>query len=68
MNNVGKEPSCSRPSHSAPAEVVKRRDFVGLITEQAASALGITLRTDNRRWAYARAWLCRRLSPAGDTL
>ena len=50
-----------------PAEVVKLRYFTGLTTEQAASALGISLRTANRHWAYARAWLYRRLNPAGDT-
>ena len=49
------------------AEVVKLRYFAGLTTEQAASALDISLRTANRRWAYARAWLYRRLNPAGDT-
>jgi RNA polymerase sigma factor (TIGR02999 family) len=49
------------------AEVVKLRYFAGLTTDQAASALDISLRTANRHWAYARAWLYRRLNPAGDT-
>jgi RNA polymerase sigma factor (TIGR02999 family) len=49
------------------AEVVKLRYFAGLTTEQAASALDISLRTANRHWAYARAWLYHRLNPAGDT-
>jgi RNA polymerase sigma factor (TIGR02999 family) len=49
------------------AEVVKLRYFAGLTIEQAASALDISLRTANRHWAYARAWLYRRLNPAGDT-
>jgi len=49
------------------AEVVKLRYFAGLTAEQAASALGISLRTANRHWAYARAWLYRRLNPADDT-
>jgi RNA polymerase sigma factor (TIGR02999 family) len=49
------------------AEVVKLRYFAGLTAEQAASALDISLRTANRHWAYARAWLYRRLNPAGDT-
>jgi RNA polymerase sigma factor (TIGR02999 family) len=48
------------------AEVVKLRYFAGLTAEQAASALDISLRTANRHWAYARAWLYRRLNPAGD--
>jgi RNA polymerase sigma factor (TIGR02999 family) len=49
------------------AEVVKLRYFAGLTAEQAASALDISLRTANRYWAYARAWLYRPLNPAGDT-
>ena len=48
------------------AEVVKLRYFAGLTAEQAASALGISLRTANRHWAYARAWLYQRLNPSGD--
>jgi RNA polymerase sigma factor (TIGR02999 family) len=49
------------------AEVVKLRYFAGLTAEQAASALNISLRTANRHWAFARAWLYRRLNPAGGT-
>ena len=30
--------------------------------EEAAAALGISLRTANRHWAYAKAWLYRRMS------
>jgi RNA polymerase sigma factor (TIGR02999 family) len=48
------------------AEVVKLRYFAGLTTEQAALALGLSLRTANRHWAFARAWLYQRLNP-GDT-
>lgn len=43
------------------AEVVKLRYFAGLTIEETASALGISVRTVNRHWAYARAWLFRRL-------
>jgi RNA polymerase sigma factor (TIGR02999 family) len=43
------------------AEVVKLRYFAGLTTEQAALALGISLRTANRHWAFARAWLYEQL-------
>jgi RNA polymerase sigma factor (TIGR02999 family) len=42
---------------SDAAAVVKLRYFAGLTAEQAADALGISLRTANRHWAYARAWL-----------
>ena len=42
------------------AAVVNLRYFAGLTTEQAA-ALGISVRTAHRHWAYARAWLYREL-------
>ncbi len=47
----------------AVAEVVKLRYFAGLSIEEAASVLGISVRTANRHWAYARAWLYQQLSP-----
>lgn len=46
----------------AAVEVVKLRYFAGLTTEQTAAALGISVRTANRHWAYARAWLYQRLN------
>jgi RNA polymerase sigma factor (TIGR02999 family) len=49
------------------AEVVKLRYFAGLTAEQAALSLGVSLRTANRHWAYARAWLYGRLNPTSDT-
>ncbi len=39
------------------AELVKLRYFAGLTTQQAAEALGISVRTAYRDWAYARSWL-----------
>jgi RNA polymerase sigma factor (TIGR02999 family) len=45
------------------ADVVKLRYFAGLTAEQTAEALGLSLRTANRHWAYARARLFRRLHP-----
>jgi RNA polymerase sigma factor (TIGR02999 family) len=43
------------------AEVVKLRYFVGLTIQETAEALGISVRTANRHWAYARAYLYRQL-------
>ena len=41
----------------ACAELVKLRFFAGLTQEESAQALGVTRRTADRYWAYARAWL-----------
>jgi len=43
------------------ADLVKLRYFVGMTMEEAASALGLPLRTAERLWTYARAWLRRRM-------
>jgi RNA polymerase sigma factor (TIGR02999 family) len=43
------------------AEVVKLRYFMGLTIEQAADVLGISVRTANRHWSFARAWLYQQL-------
>jgi RNA polymerase sigma factor (TIGR02999 family) len=43
------------------AEVVNLRYFAGLTIEQTASVLGISVRTANRHWAYAKAWLYHEL-------
>jgi RNA polymerase sigma factor (TIGR02999 family) len=49
------------------ADLVKLRYFAGLTAEQAADSLGISLRTANRHWAYAKAWLYQQLSePSTD--
>jgi RNA polymerase sigma factor (TIGR02999 family) len=41
------------------AELVKLRFFAGLTMPQVAETLGIPLRTAEREWTYARAWLHR---------
>jgi len=46
---------------TAAATVVNLRYFAGLTAEDTAAALGISLRTANRHWAYAKAWLYREL-------
>jgi RNA polymerase sigma factor (TIGR02999 family) len=48
------------------AELVKLRFFAGLTSEQAAETLGISSRTAERIWAYARAFLLKQLkTPQG---
>jgi DNA-directed RNA polymerase specialized sigma24 family protein len=46
------------------ARLVKLRFFVGMTLTEAANSLGISERTAFRDWAYARAWLYRRLTDA----
>jgi RNA polymerase sigma factor (TIGR02999 family) len=41
------------------AELVKLRYFAGLTSEQAAAVLGVSARTADRIWVYARAFLLR---------
>lgn len=43
------------------AELVKLRYFAGLTCKEAADALGISPRTADRTWLYARTWLLNRL-------
>jgi RNA polymerase sigma factor (TIGR02999 family) len=44
------------------AQLVKLRYFAGLSMADAATALGIPLRTAERNWTFARTWLYRELS------
>jgi RNA polymerase sigma factor (TIGR02999 family) len=44
------------------ADVAKLRYFAGLTIAQVATALDISVRTANRHWAYAKAWLYQQLS------
>ena len=50
------------------AEMVKLHYFIGLEYPEIATALGVSLSTVERHWAYARSWLFRemkkKLSPA----
>ncbi len=43
------------------AELVKLRYFVGMTMEEAASALGLSKRTAEGLWTYARVWLRDRI-------
>jgi RNA polymerase sigma factor (TIGR02999 family) len=48
-------------SDPAAAEVVRLRFFAGLPMPEVADLLGISPRTADRLWSYARAWLHREL-------
>jgi RNA polymerase sigma factor (TIGR02999 family) len=56
---AAEEPEC--------AKLVKLRFFAGLTQAEAAEALGVTRRTADRYWAYARAWLLHALGGGGAT-
>jgi RNA polymerase sigma factor (TIGR02999 family) len=51
---------------STAAELVKLRYFVGMTMDEAAAALALPLRSAERVWAFARAWLRQEIadSPA----
>ena len=48
-------------------QVVSLRFFAGLSIEQTSEALEISVRTVNRHWAFAKAWLHSELSDEPDT-
>jgi RNA polymerase sigma factor (TIGR02999 family) len=47
------------------SELVKLRYFAGLTLNEAASVLGVSNRTADRYWKYAKAWLFQEIS-TGD--
>ena len=47
---------------SESAEVIKLRFFAGMSLKETANSLGLPLRTADRRWAFGRAWLHKRLT------
>ncbi|MGE0041934.1 MAG: sigma-70 family RNA polymerase sigma factor [Vicinamibacterales bacterium] len=47
------------------ARVVECRYFAGLSEEETAAALGVSVRTAQREWFKARAWLRAELGPGG---
>jgi RNA polymerase sigma factor (TIGR02999 family) len=48
------------------ARIVTLRYFGGLSMPDVAYAAGVSLRTAEREWAHARAWLAQRIAPAPD--
>ena len=61
---VALDEALTRLAHEHPekAQLVKLRYFGGLTHAEAAEALGISTSTADRHWAYARAWLYRRMA------
>ena len=54
--------------HPEKAKLVNLRYFGGLTHGEAAQALGVSVSTADRQWAYARAWLYRHMARAGENL
>lgn len=48
------------------ARVVEYRYFAGLSGEETARLLGLSARTVDSEWRFARAWLRRELNKDGD--
>jgi RNA polymerase sigma factor (TIGR02999 family) len=48
--------------HPSEAQLVQLRYFAGLTRDQAAQALNISPATASRDWAFARAWLYKRIT------
>ena len=55
---------CLAATDQEAAQLVKLRFFGGLTAEQAAEALGLSARTADRIWGYARAFLLKQLKDA----
>jgi len=47
----------------AAAHLVKLRYFVGMSMPEAAEVLCVPLRSAERLWTFARAWLRREIAP-----
>jgi RNA polymerase sigma factor (TIGR02999 family) len=52
-------------THKKAADLVHLRFFAGLPVPEAAQLLGISPRTADRLWAYARAWLHQEIQGGG---
>jgi RNA polymerase sigma factor (TIGR02999 family) len=48
--------------HPERARLVNLRYFGGLTHVEAAAAMGVSVSTADRHWAYARAWLYRQMA------
>jgi RNA polymerase sigma factor (TIGR02999 family) len=57
---------CLAAEDAQAAQFVKLRYFAGLSVEEAAEMVGLSRSAACEHWAYARAWLHRRLRTAGD--
>jgi RNA polymerase sigma factor (TIGR02999 family) len=59
LDDALKELAVTNPQH---AHIVELRFFGGLTIEETAEVLGVSHATVERNWAFAKAWLSRRLA------
>lgn len=52
--------------HARPARVVEMRFYAGLTTREVAEVLGVSTRTVEADWQFARAWLYGALTDGSD--
>ena len=52
--------------HPRKAALTELRFFAGLSTAEAARALGVSVSTAEKEWAYARSWLRLEIEEKGD--
>jgi predicted DNA-binding protein (UPF0251 family) len=52
---------------SSAAELIRLRFYAGLEHGQAAEILGVSRRTADRLWAFARAWLFQEIRGESQT-
>ncbi len=66
ITHLDKVLNCLAADDPQAAEIVNLRYFAGLTIQETAKSLGLSVRTTNRRWAYARAWLLMKLDKLED--
>jgi len=52
---------------SEEPDIVPVVRLIGLTNDEIAAEVGVSLRTINNRWKYAKAWLARELPDGGET-
>jgi len=61
---LGLDESLDRLAETSPeaAQVVNLRYFTGLTIREVSEAMDVSVRTVNRHWVFAKAWLFKELS------
>ena len=65
LRELARRPARVTGEDPQAAQFVKLRYFTGLSVEEAAEMVGLSQSAAYKHWAYARAWLRRRLNAPG---